>query len=186
MLQQNKAALEDQKKTLEQQKTTLEQDNAGLKQQIASLEQKNTAMQEQVGSLEKEKSSLVAASEQRQQQYDALVQGLSKEVEKGQLQVKQYKNMLAVDLAEQIFFDSGRAALKKEGKEVLKKVAEALLEHETIDGEDIDRLVKGLAIERPPPSAPPRAPLPVEDVKEKRPGLFGRPVPVLKGEPEKA
>jgi chemotaxis protein MotB len=35
-----------------------------------------------------------------------------------------------VDLAEQIFFDSGRAALKKEGKEVLKKVAEALKSYE--------------------------------------------------------
>jgi chemotaxis protein MotB len=129
-LQQNKAALEEQKKTLEQQKATMEQDNAALKQQVTSLEQKNTAMQEQVGSLEKEKSSLVAASEQRQQQYDALVQGLSKEVEKGQLQVKQYKNMLAVDLAEQIFFDSGRATLKKEGKEVLKKVGGALKGYE--------------------------------------------------------
>jgi len=51
-------------------------------------------------------------------------------VEKGQLQVKQYKNMLAVDLAEQIFFDSGRATLKKEGKEVLKKVGDALKGYE--------------------------------------------------------
>jgi len=129
-LQQNKAALEDQKKTLEQQKAALEQDNATLKQQVTSLEQKNTAMQEQVGALEQEKASLVAASQQRQQQYDALVQGLSQEVEKGQLQVKQYKNMLAVDLAEQIFFDSGKATLKKEGKEVLKKVGAALKGYE--------------------------------------------------------
>jgi chemotaxis protein MotB len=52
-------------------------------------------------------------------------------VEKGQLQVRQYQNMLAVDLAEQIFFDSGRAVLKKEGKEVLKKVAEALKGYES-------------------------------------------------------
>jgi len=38
--------------------------------------------------------------------------------------------MLAVDLAEQIFFDSGRATLKKEGKEVLKKVGDALKGYE--------------------------------------------------------
>jgi chemotaxis protein MotB len=122
-LQQRKTACEGQKKALEDQKTKLEQDNAASKQQTVSLEQKNKEMEQQ-------KAALLAASQQRQQQYDALVQGLSKEVEKGQLQVKQYQNMLAVDLAEQIFFDSGRAALKKEGKEVLKKVADALKGYE--------------------------------------------------------
>ena len=117
-------------KTLQQQNTALEQDNSGLKRQIASHEQQNIAMQEQVGSLEAQKAALLAASQQRQKQYDALVKGLSKEVEKGQLQVRQYQNMLAVDLAEQIFFDSGRATLKSGGKDVLKKVGEALKGYE--------------------------------------------------------
>jgi chemotaxis protein MotB len=124
------AALQQQKTTLEQQMTALVQDNSALKQQIASHEQQNTAMQQQVGSLEQQKAALLAASQQRQQQYDALVQGLAKEVEKGQLQVRQYKDMLAVDLAEQIFFDSGKATLKTGGKEVLKKVGEALKGYE--------------------------------------------------------
>jgi len=51
-------------------------------------------------------------------------------VAKGQLQVRQYKNMLSVDLAEQVFFDSGRANLKAEGKNVLKKVGDALKGYE--------------------------------------------------------
>jgi chemotaxis protein MotB len=129
-LQKDKAALAEQKKTLEQQKTSLEKDNTGLKQQVDSLTQQNASMQKEVGSLSQEKAALVAANQQRQQQYESLVQGLSKEVEKGQLQVRQYKNMLSVDLAEQIFFDSGKATLKKEGKEVLKKVADALKGYE--------------------------------------------------------
>ena len=124
------AGLQQQKSALEQQKSTLETDNNTLKEQIASLEQSNTAMGQQVGSLQQEKASLVAASQQQQQQYEALVQGLSSEVEKGQLQVRQYQNMLAVDLAEQIFFDSGRATLKPGGKEVLKKVGNALKGYE--------------------------------------------------------
>ncbi len=122
---------------LQQEKSALDQQNSKQKEQIASLEQLNTAQQQQMGtlaqqkgSLEQQKAELLAADKQRQQQYDALVQGLSKEVEKGQLQVRQYKNMLAVDLAEQIFFDSGRATLKKEGKEVLKKVGDALKGYE--------------------------------------------------------
>lgn len=115
---------------LQQQKAALEQDNAALKQQNAAQQQKSSVMQQQVGSLEQQTAALLAASQQRQQQYDALVQGLSKEVEKGQLQVRQYQNMLAVDLAEQIFFDSGRATLKAGGKEVLQKVGEALQGYE--------------------------------------------------------
>lgn len=129
-LQQQTSTLEDQRASLEQQRTILEKENNDLKQQIASLEQKKMAVEQEVGSLEREKASLLAASQQRQEQYEELVEGLSKEVEKGQLQVRQYQNMLAVDLAEQIFFDSGRATLKKEGKEVLKKVGEALKGYE--------------------------------------------------------
>ena len=122
-LQQNKA-------DLEKQRAALEEGNKGLKQQVDTLTQQNEAIKKDVGALEQEKAALVAADQQRRQQYEALVQGLSKEVEKGQLQVKQYKNMLSVDLAEKIFFDSGKATLKKEGKEVLKKVGDALKGYE--------------------------------------------------------
>lgn len=129
-LQQQKSALEGQRNSLEQQKAALEKGNDDLRQKIASLEQGKAAMEQQVGSLEQEKASLLAASQQRQRQYEELVQGLSQEVAKGQLQVRQYQNMLTVDLAEQIFFDSGRAKLKPGGKAVLKKVGEALKGYE--------------------------------------------------------
>jgi chemotaxis protein MotB len=88
--------------------------------------QEIAALQEKVSALEEQKAS----SQQTQKQYEALVQGLSKEVEKGQLQVTQYRNMLSVDLSEQIFFDSGSATLKAGGKDVLKKVGEALKGYE--------------------------------------------------------
>lgn len=129
-LAQQKSRLELQKSALEQQKSGLEQQKSSLEKQSAELEQQNAATRQQVAALEQQKAALLAASQLRQQQYDALVQGLAMEVEKGQLQVRQYQNMLAVDLAEQIFFDSGRAALKSEGKVVLKKVGEALKGYE--------------------------------------------------------
>jgi chemotaxis protein MotB len=122
--------LQQQRTELAQQKSELEQQKSKLEQQSAELAQQNIAIQQQVAMLEQQKAALLAASQQRQQQYDALVQGLSKEVEKGQLQVRQYQNMLAVDLAEQIFFDSGRATLKAGGKDVLKKVGDALKGYE--------------------------------------------------------
>jgi chemotaxis protein MotB len=129
-LQQQRAELEKQSAELSQQKSRLEQQKSELEQQSAALEQQNAEIQQQVSTLEQQKAALLAASQQRQKQYDALVLGLSKEVEQGQLQVRQYQNMLAVDLAEQIFFDSGRATLKAGGKDVLKKVGEALKGYE--------------------------------------------------------
>ncbi|HEX2570412.1 MAG TPA: ATP-dependent zinc metalloprotease FtsH [Polyangia bacterium] len=67
--------------------------------------------------------------------------------------------------------------------EDLKRIAEALLEHESIEGEDLDVILAGGVIKRTPP--PRRNPAPVAE-KEKRPSIFGRPAPALKEEPEKA
>ena len=124
------AALQQEKTSLEQQKGGLEKQSTELQQKVSTCEQQKTTAEQQVASLEKQKASLMESSQQRQKEYESLVQGLSKEVEKGQLQVKQYKNMLSVDLAEQIFFDSGRATLKAGGKEVLTKVGDALKGYE--------------------------------------------------------
>jgi chemotaxis protein MotB len=106
------AALKKQGTALEEQRTALEQQQAESKRQIAALEQ--------------QKAQLQTASQQDKSQYDALVRNLTEEVKKGELQVRQYKDMLTVDVAEQLFFDSGRADLKDTGKEVLKKVGEAI------------------------------------------------------------
>jgi chemotaxis protein MotB len=54
------------------------------------------------------------------------VSQLAQEVDKGHLQIKQYRNMLTVDVADKIFFDSGSAEIKETGMIVLKKVGEAL------------------------------------------------------------
>jgi len=129
-LQQEKSMLEQQKTALEQKNATLEKDNDGLKQQIASLDQHYTSAQQQVRSLQQENASLVASSQRQQEQFESLVKDLSSEVQKGELKVKQYKNMLTVELTEQVFFDSGRAKLKPGGQEVLKKVGEALKGYE--------------------------------------------------------
>jgi chemotaxis protein MotB len=113
-------------KALQQQKTVLEQDNAALKQDNAALTEQNATHMQQNAVIQQKVGSL----EQQQKQYNALVQGLATEVQKGQLQVRQYQNMLTVDLSEQIFFDSGRATLKPGGKQVLKKVGDALKGYE--------------------------------------------------------
>ncbi len=122
-LQEQRATLERQMRELQQQKASLESDRAALERDQAKLKAQNEA-------LEAQKQQLLDASRKSQSQYDSLVANLNQEVQKGQLQVRRYKDMLTVDVAEQLFFDSGRAALKETGKEVLKKVADAMKGYE--------------------------------------------------------
>lgn len=129
-LQSQRATLERQLRELEQQKTALEQQKTSLESDRAALEREQAQLRAQNEALEQQKQQLLSASKQSQSQYDRLVNELNQEVQKGQLQVRRYKDMLTVDVAEQLFFDSGRAALKETGKEVLKKVADALRSYE--------------------------------------------------------
>jgi chemotaxis protein MotB len=48
---------------------------------------------------------------------------LKKELQAGQIQVKQLRDGLSVNVAQEILFDSGSAALDKNGQEILKRVA---------------------------------------------------------------
>lgn len=118
-LQSQRSALERQAADLREQRAALEKDKASLEREQASLLAQNEA-------LDRERMKLLETSKQSRSQYDALVQELNKEVRQGQLQVRQYKDMLTVDVAEQLFFDSGRATLKDTGKDVLKRVADAI------------------------------------------------------------
>jgi chemotaxis protein MotB len=129
-LQAQRSALEGERNSLQQQKASLEQEKTSLEQDKAALEREQAKLRAQNEALESQRSQLLSASKQSQSQYDALVADLNQEVQKGQLQVRRYKDMLTVDVAEQLFFDSGRAALKDTGKDVLKKVADAMKSYE--------------------------------------------------------
>jgi chemotaxis protein MotB len=115
---------------LQKQRGALQEQLQGLQSQKSSLESQEADLRKQVDALEQQKAQIQTASQQDKSQYDALVKNLTEEVKKGELQVRQYKDMLTVDVAEQLFFDSGRADLKDTGKTVLKKVGEALKGYE--------------------------------------------------------
>lgn len=118
---------------LKAEQALLENEKSAVQTQADSLARANTQMKADIdklhgdtASLLAERDSLLKTHEQAVSQYDAVVNQLSKEVENGNLQVRQYKNMLTIDVAEQIFFASGSATVKPSGQEVLKKVGEAM------------------------------------------------------------
>jgi cell division protease FtsH len=72
-----------------------------------------------------------------------------------------------------------------ESKAMLDKIADALLEHETIDASDIDLLMAGGTINRPPPPKGPTAAATVAEKAVRKPGLLDT-IPVPKAEASKA
>ena len=119
----SRSALEGQVRNLESQRASLEKQRDGLTKEKDSLTQ-------QVAALEAQRAQLQASEKQVEERYDKLRADLSEEVKKGQLQIRELKGMLTVDVAEQLFFDSGRATLKDTGKQVLQKVADSLKSYE--------------------------------------------------------
>lgn len=134
LLAQQKEALEQEQAELKRQQAELTQQVEALEQQKAELleanRQSRAELEDQIAGLEQQKQQLLASSQATESQYNALVRNLTEELEQGQLQVRRYQNMLTVDVAEQLFFDSGAASLKASGKDVLQKVAESLKGYE--------------------------------------------------------
>jgi cell division protease FtsH len=73
-----------------------------------------------------------------------------------------------------------------ENQAMLNKIADALLEYETIDAADIDALMSGGTLSRPPPAKSPPPPAPAgTPEKARKPGLLDT-IPVPKVEPGRA
>ena len=58
--------------------------------------------------------------------YEDLLNEMKGEIEQGQIAISELKGKLTVDVVDKILFDSGRAEVKPEGLEVLKRVVEIL------------------------------------------------------------
>ena len=97
---------------LAQEKTTLE---AKLATQQAHGEELGSKLHER----EEEARKL-------QETYDGLLANLKTELKAGQIEVQQLRDGLRVNVAQDILFDSGSAALDKNGIEVLQRVAAQL------------------------------------------------------------
>jgi chemotaxis protein MotB len=54
--------------------------------------------------------------------YEDLVDELKKEIEKGDIEITEMKGLLKLNVLDQVFFDSGKTKIKKEGKAILGRV----------------------------------------------------------------
>ena len=105
--------------TLAREKSTLTNQKSVLEAKVVSLQ----AQGEELGSMLREREQEAI---KLQETYDGLVANLKKEVQAGQITVKQLRDGLRVNVAQDILFDSGSAALDRSGVEVLRRVATQL------------------------------------------------------------
>jgi len=57
---------------------------------------------------------------------DELIASLEQEIEEKTIEIQQYRDALTINIVDQLFFDSGKAEIKKEGLGVLDRIAKAL------------------------------------------------------------
>jgi chemotaxis protein MotB len=105
--------------SLAQQKTALESQNSELQSKLQNSQSKGSELDTKLKDSEEEKKKL-------QDTYDGLVKDLKKELKAGQIEVTQLRDGLRVNVSQDILFDSGSAALDKNGSIVLTKVATQL------------------------------------------------------------
>ncbi|MBI3550677.1 MAG: OmpA family protein [Elusimicrobia bacterium] len=101
-----------------------------LAKTVSSLSDKNQALEQKVAYMAKAQEELQAKQERELAQakgtYEGLVGQLKQEIADGQIKITQIQGKLTVNVADKIFFDSGRAEIKEEGTKVLLRVADVL------------------------------------------------------------
>lgn len=115
----------------------LDAENGRLKQQVAALEkardEKAREAAELKGANEKLRQDLSAERKEKEEKvqtvsstYESLLQKMKGEIAKGEVTISELKGKLTLNMVDSILFDSGKAEVKAEGREVLEKVISIL------------------------------------------------------------
>ena len=110
-----------------------ERDGSLRAQEAANLRARVNDLEDMLDDLRQTSEELEAVVEEKEQEraamvatQDELLGELEREISDGQIQVRRLRNMLRVDMVDEILFDSGEATIKPSGREVLTRVGEVL------------------------------------------------------------
>jgi chemotaxis protein MotB len=116
-------------------------DEAGdLEKNLAACEQRSNEQAAQIEIMKKEKDDLVkllqeektrtvqvvAAKEETSKTYSDMIEKMKSEIAEGQVTITELKGKLTVNMVDAILFDSGKADIKPEGRQILQKVADVI------------------------------------------------------------
>jgi chemotaxis protein MotB len=108
----------------------LQSKSDSLSQTIFELRRKVADLDAENAKLKAENASLVKAREEQVQKmsstYESLLEKMKTEISKGQVTISVLKGKLTVNMVDSILFDSGKAEVKRGGREILGKVISIL------------------------------------------------------------
>jgi chemotaxis protein MotB len=110
---------------LKKELTALQDEKVALQKDKESMQKDTEVLQEKISQLSK-KAEKAEQLEKATQTYEDLQKKLEKEIQEGQVQIKEMKDRLTVTMVDQILFASGSAEVGKQGKTVLDKVVTIL------------------------------------------------------------
>ena len=133
LLAANNEKLKSEAENASRSSEELARERALLEQEKNALAAEKTALEENLTHLRTQESTLGAKLSERDEEakklqatYDGLVKDLKKELKAGQVEIEQLRDGLRVNVSQDILFDSGSAALDRNGTQVLGKVAAQL------------------------------------------------------------
>lgn len=115
-----KKELED---VLKSKSDTLSKNISELRQKISELEKENGRLKEDIIVLQKVKEEKV---KEVSSTYEKLLSNMKNEIAQGQVTISELKGKLTVNMEAAILFDSGKADVKPEGLDILKKMVDTL------------------------------------------------------------
>jgi chemotaxis protein MotB len=122
-----------------------------LQERNAELEGDKQMLQESITLLKKTREEAVGTVSKT---YEDLLAEMKGEIEQGQIAITELKGKLTVDVVDKILFDSGRAEVKPEGLEVLKRVVAILMgvtdKTIRVEGHTDDVPISGALVKRYP------------------------------------
>jgi chemotaxis protein MotB len=125
-LAQSLAESQEKIKMLEEEKNQLVEDNNELNSRVDKLASDLEATQAQIDEIKK----MVEAKEKELQNMKSVVESAFADYEEAGLQVTGDGENLYISMPEKVLFRSGSARLDKSDKEIIKKLADILIEHE--------------------------------------------------------
>jgi len=122
-LDRKEQTFSSRKEQMQQQLEEMGQNNTQLLASIDQLQQENAALKEQIETERKIREEKVAKLKDT---YDQLVGALEQEIKRGELTITNLKGKLSVNLPNKILFDSGKTAVRAEGKKVLRSLGDIM------------------------------------------------------------
>jgi chemotaxis protein MotB len=116
----------DEAESLEKSLAACEQKGGEQAVRIAALEKQRDELAAQLEEQKKKVVHVETAREETSKTYAQMIEKMKSEIAEGQVTITELKGRLTVNMVDAILFDSGKADIKPEGRQVLQKVAEVI------------------------------------------------------------